>query len=108
MVEEERTSWNSGGGSTFVVEVEVEDEDEAGGVMETIISRHSMVGVSVDAVVSGREDGEDDGGDGEDGDDEVFEAAGAGAGADWKVWMGRASKNSWATMKGVLSDSVES
>lgn len=52
-MEEERTSWNSGGGSTFVVEVEVEDEDETGGVMETIISRHSMVGVSVDAVVSG-------------------------------------------------------
>lgn len=51
-MEEERTSWNSGGGSTFV---EAEDgvEDEMGGVMETIISRHSMVGVSVDAVVSG-------------------------------------------------------
>jgi hypothetical protein len=68
-----------------------------------------MVGVSVDAVVSGWEDGDDDGGDGGDGGDgddgdDVFEA-GAGAGADWKVWMGRASKNSWATMKGVLSDS---
>lgn len=47
-MEEERTSWNSGGGSEGD-EVEV----EAGGVMETIISRHSMVGVSVDAVVSG-------------------------------------------------------
>jgi len=22
---------------------------------------------------------------------------------DWKAWIGRASKNSWATMKGVLS-----
>lgn len=46
-MEEERTSWNSGGGSDMVV------EDEVGGVMDTIISRHSMVGVNVDAVVSG-------------------------------------------------------
>jgi hypothetical protein len=91
----------------FVVEGESEDGDETGGVMETIISRHSMAGVSVDAVVSGWEEGDDDGGDGEDGDEDVFGVAfGAGAGADWKVWMGRASKNSWATMKGVLSDSV--
>lgn len=90
-MEEERTSWNSGGGD------EDEDEDEVGGVMETIISRHSMVGVGVDAVVSGW--------DGDDG--KGFEVADAGAGADWKVWMGRASKNSWATMKGVLSDSVK-
>jgi len=26
---------------------------------------------------------------------------------DWKAWIGRASKNSWATMKGVLSWSRE-
>lgn len=49
-MEEERTSWNSGGGE---VEDGDEDEDETGGVMETIISRHSMAGVSVEAVVSG-------------------------------------------------------
>ena len=24
---------------------------------------------------------------------------------DWKAWMGSASKNSWATMKGLSSDS---
>lgn len=27
-------------------------------------------------------------------------------GTDWKAWMGRASKNSWAKMKGVLSGSA--
>lgn len=26
-------------------------------------------------------------------------------GIDWKAWMGRASKNSWAMMKGVLAGS---
>ena len=34
----------------------------------------------------------------------VFWAESEGA-MDWKAWIGRASKNSWATMKGVLSDS---
>lgn len=28
-------------------------------------------------------------------------------GTDWKAWIGRASKNSWAKMKGVLVGSVQ-
>ena len=34
----------------------------------------------------------------------VMGALGFGA-TDWKAWMGRASKNSWAKMKGVLDGS---
>lgn len=48
---------------------------------------------------------------GDDGLASGLELEGAGAGVDvgamdWKMWMGSASKNSWATMKGTLSSSV--
>lgn len=45
MVAEERTSWNSGGGSCcWDFGVPRSAWVAPGGVMETIISRHSMVG----------------------------------------------------------------
>lgn len=65
-----------------------------GGVGDTIISRHSIVSLVFSDCGWGAEVGEEDFG------------RGGGAGADWKLWMGRASKNSWAIMKGILSDSI--
>lgn len=63
---------------------------ECGGVGETSSSRHWFEGGRrrvgcgiVDVVIEGAE------------------AVESGA-MDWKIWMGSASKNSWATMKGVL------
>jgi hypothetical protein len=90
-----RVNWNSEDGS-LDVDVDVMD---GGGAGQTTISRHwgpvwvaflvegeracSPVGVLI-----------------------VF-SWGAEVGAtDWKAWIGRASKNSWATMKGVLSSPI--
>lgn len=90
-----RESWNSGGGE--------EDGDSGweevvvvvvvGGVGEMTSSRHCgvvevvglrrVVGPVGVVIVEG-----------------LAEADGA---TDWKAWMGSASKNSWATMNGVLS-----
>ena len=95
MVVEDRTSWNSGGAawsrwdsgvprSAWVV---------PGEVTPTRSSRHSVFSLAAAAALV------------------VGLASLAPSGvvvtaADWKVWMGRASKNSCATIKGILSGSV--
>ena len=89
----ERESWNSGGGGEAVVVLVGE------GVGVITSSRHWGVR-AVDAdvgweVVVGSVGVAGVGGGGE---------VGAGA-TDWKAWIGRASKNSWAKMKGLLEGS---
>lgn len=81
---------------------------EKGGVGETRSSRHSRVGppgvseegflnvLGPDVVVifaTGEEAGAES-------EDEGWTST------NWKAWMGRASKNSWAIMKGVFSGSI--
>lgn len=79
-------SWDWDGGVARVVCV------EPGGVGETTSSRHWRVGLLVSFVRLEGAVGEG------------WVAAWEGATlTTWKAWMGRASKNSWATMKGVLS-----
>lgn len=87
----ERESWKSGGG----VE-EVEEEEvvvvvvmvDRGGVGVTTNSRHCGLGLVGKGPVG------------------VVRVEGEGR-TDWKAWMGSASKNSWAKMKGVLVGSVK-
>ncbi len=84
-----RESWNSGGGVAEEGVVVV-----AGGVGEMRSSRHCGV---VEVVVGLRMVVGPVG-------VVMVEGLAEGDGAtDWKAWMGRASKNSWANMKGVLS-----
>lgn len=70
---------------------------EGGGVGETSSSRHCGV-FDCDAFLArGR------------GPVGVVSTVDDGAGAtDWKAWMGRASKNSWAKMNGVFEGSITS
>lgn len=77
----ERESWKSGGGVEVVVVVVV--MVDGGGVGVTTNSRHWGVGLV----------GKGPGG--------VVMVDGEGM-TDWKAWMGSASKNSWAKIKGVL------
>lgn len=65
---------------------------EPGGVGETTISRHWTVGFVVSDAFCDDGEGDDVG---------VWEE---GTVTSWKACMGRASKNSWATMNGTLSE----
>lgn len=96
-----RVSWYSGTGSCCSdIGVLREACVASGGVGDTTSSRHSYVGL-LSSLALGFEVG--------DGDSEVAEEAEASfAGClfiltFWKAWMGRASKNSWATIRGKLS-----
>jgi hypothetical protein len=65
---------------------------EPGGVGETTISRHWTVGFVVSDAF------------GDDGEEDGVGVCEGGAVTSWKACMGRASKNSCATMKGTLSE----
>lgn len=92
----ERVIWKSGTGVSWDCDLGVLRVAcvESGGVGDTTISRHCRVGLSVPFV---RDDVDVDAG----------EAVGFGVWeggtlTTWKAWMGSASKNSCATMKGIL------
>ncbi|KAG7143975.1 hypothetical protein HYQ46_007292 [Verticillium longisporum] len=97
----ERVSWNSGTIS-FCSDVGVLSVAwvASGGVGETTSSRHSKAGRGLVSTTEGSVWV------GEFGGFEVGIRGGVGGGAFfalWKAWMGKASKNSCATMRGILS-----
>lgn len=97
MEEVARVSWKSGGGVSldWVAGVLRDSWVEPGGVGETSISRHWRVGVVV--LLEGEELSVEEG----------ASDLEAGTETSSKAWMGRASKNSWATMKGIFGGAIE-
>ena len=93
---DERESWKSSWEDAGVVD---EEDSGGGGVGDTTSSRHWGVWeAAVGFVGSGM---------GSERPGIVVWVLSAGEGAtDWKAWIGRASKNSWAKMKGVLDGSI--